>query len=134
LNNRACGAYKLICWLYRPRGWHIHHIDRMIDTTLALQSERGDFGDSGFGCQVFDPLLLLKVGRDRRPGYRRNDVDAAAARCYLTLNDHWDPDHGFFKNAHGEVRLNNMVELPIALYMAELLLGISYFDADRCNE
>ena len=43
-NNRACGAYKLICWLYRSRQWKINYLDKIVDTTLALQSPRGDFG------------------------------------------------------------------------------------------
>ena len=119
----------MICWLYRPRNWKINHLERIVDTTLALQTERGDFGDNGFACQVWDPLLLLKVGLDRTGNYRREEIFEAAARCFLNVKDHWsDKHHTFVARPPDPPKMQDLMGWTVVEYMAELLLGIPVFN------
>ena len=58
---------------YLPQSWKVSHMERTVDTTLSIATPEGDFGDNGFGCIVFDPLLILKHARETIPDYRRDD-------------------------------------------------------------
>lgn len=128
-NNRACGAYKLICWLYRPKGWKVNHLEKIVDTTLALQTPRGDFGDDGYSCQVWDPLLLLKMGLDRLGSYRREEIFQAAARAFLNIKDHWsDEHHTFVSHPPDPPTVQDLMEWGVVTFMAEILLGIPVFN------
>lgn len=129
LNTSACGAYKLICWLYRMRDWKINHLERIVDTTLALQTPRGDFGDDGFSCRVWDPMLLLKVGMDRLGDYRRDEMFDAAARVFLNVKDHWsDHEHTFKQHMDKPARMLDLMQWAVVLYMGEFLLGVPIFE------
>ena len=128
-NNRACGAYKLICWLYRPRQWKINYLDKIVDTTLALQSPRGDFGGGAYSCEVWDPVLLLKMGLDRRPDYRGEEIFAAAARVFLNIKDRWnESDHTFTFDTSKPSKVIDLMHMSIIPFNAEILLGVPTFE------
>ena len=125
MNDAACGAFKLFV-AYRERGWPINNLERIVDTTLSIATAQGDFGDDGFGCTVFDPLLLLKVALRECPHYRTEDVYAATARCFLNFLNHWSDREHFFTPQpmpDGRAELVGINGLATPMYMAEILLG-----------
>lgn len=128
MNTSACGAYKLICWLYRMRNWKINHLEKIVDTTLGLQTPRGDFGDNGYSCRVWDPMLLLKVGMDRLGDYRQEEIFDAAARVFLNVIDHWsDEEHTFTQDKSKPARILDLMQWAVVLYIGEFLLGVPIF-------
>ena len=128
MNNASCGAFKVLM-AYREHGWEVNHMERMVDTTLSIATPEGDFGDNGFGCLVFDPLLIFKQARETIPNYRRDDVEEVTARCFLNFLTHWSDEEHFFTPEAMQSRadLVGIHGLATPMFMAELLLGVKLF-------
>ena len=127
MNDASCGAFKLFV-AYREHDWEINHMERIVDTTLSIATPQGDFGDNGFGCTVFDPLLLLKVALRECPDYRAEDIYETTARCFLNFLAHWSDEEHFFTPEPmpgAQAELVGINGLATPMYMAEILLGVS---------
>lgn len=129
LNNRMCGAFKLLV-AYEDHHWKLNYLDKMVDTTISISTPPGDFGDNGFGCTVFDALLVFKIAQQQIPDYRAEDIYETTARTFLNFINHWSDEEHFFTpqpmpGARAEMVAMHGLATP--MYMAEVLLGVEMF-------
>lgn len=128
-NNQMCGAFKLLV-AYQDHDWMINHLDRMVDTTISISTPEGDFGDNGFGCTVFDALLVFKIAQQKMPDYRAEDIYETTARTFLNFIKHWSDEEHFFTSEPmpgARAEMVAMHGLATPMYMAEILLGVEMF-------
>lgn len=95
LENAIYAAYHFFPY-YFWRGVCPAHVDRIIDSALAIQKPGGLFGReaSGGACEDLDAvhtLVMMSLVSD----HRASDVRAALERCFFRLLQLQQPDGGF---------------------------------------
>jgi hypothetical protein len=137
LNNSCCGVFKILI-LYQETDWFILEIEKIIDTTLSLATPYGGFGESGVGCTLFDPIMVLDVCSRRKPDYRQNDICQAVANSFKRLNKWWSEEEHFYRvdlRPNGECQLTaGNGGVSTAIYMAQVLIRAEIFSAKDRNE
>jgi hypothetical protein len=93
LHLGSAGYFKLVSHggTYRRYGWKPRYRDKVIDSCLSIQDERGRFGSAG-ACINWDALKNLRVVAKEIGYYRWDDVRLAAARSVLTIRACWKAD------------------------------------------
>ena len=129
MNDQMCGVFKILM-AYQDHNWRINHLKRMVDTTISIGTPEGDFGDHGFGCTVFDALLVFRIAQQKMPDYRAEDIYETTARTFLNFIGHWSDEEHFFTprpmpGARAEMVAMHGLATP--MYMAEILLGVKMF-------
>ncbi|MCK4245421.1 MAG: FAD-binding oxidoreductase [Candidatus Omnitrophica bacterium] len=140
-SSAAIDCFKLLIHLYMPLEWDVYYKEKIIDTTLALQTEAGDFSAED-PCTNFDSLYIL-YALTRQTDYRRSDIHLAAARSVIEMKRHWHEDEcgfSFYRNscltglsvlgeaklapARDEADIYSLVHwLQIPIYVQAILLG-----------
>ena len=93
LHLGSAGYFKLVSHggTYRRYGWKPRYRDKVVDTCLSIQDERGRFG-SADACINWDALKNLRVVSKEIGYYRWADVRQAAARSVFTIRACWKED------------------------------------------
>lgn len=115
--TNMAGLFKII-FAYRPLGRPVPNVERAIDSIIAMQDERGSYGDNL--CLHWDAVWALKVLEEQIAGsYRLNDVaDTGEALSQMLQKYYRKSDGGFsfFENhcldLHNSIRVSP--ELPIS--------------------